>query len=102
MHPLSNVWLRRHNAKKSDAPPLSLDKILSLLEQTICLLGETSNSVSYRRRYNIQLFLDTSPVIPNVELVNFHALLKHLFSKEMLTKAVDIPQAGKISHFLVN
>ena len=38
-----------------------------------------------------QLFLDTSPVIPNVELVNVHPLIKHLFTKEMLTKAVDIP-----------
>ena len=38
-----------------------------------------------------QLFLDISPVIPNVELVNVHPLIKHLFTKEMLTKAVDIP-----------
>ena len=49
-----------------------------------------------------QLFLDKSPVIPNVELVNVHPLIKRLFSKEMLTKAVDIPPAGRISHFLVN
>ena len=49
-----------------------------------------------------QLFLDTSPVIPNVELVNVHSLIKRLFSKEMLTKAVDIPLAGSLSHFLVN
>ena len=49
-----------------------------------------------------QLFLDTSPVIPNVELVNVHPLIKRLFSKEMLTKAVNIPPAGRISHFLVN
>ena len=49
-----------------------------------------------------QLFLDTSPVIPNVKLVNVHSLIKRLFSKEMLTKAVNIPPAGRISHFLVN
>ena len=47
MDPLSKVWLKLENAKKSDAPPLSLDEILSLLEQTICLLGQTSNSISY-------------------------------------------------------
>ena len=46
MGPLSKVWLKLENAKKSDAPPLSLDEILSLLEQTICLLGETINSIS--------------------------------------------------------
>ena len=49
-----------------------------------------------------QQFLDTSPVIPNQGLVNVHPLIKHLFSKEMLTKAVDIPPAGRISHFLWN
>ena len=49
-----------------------------------------------------QLFLDTSPVIPNVELANFHPLIKRLFSKDMLAKAVNIPPAGRISHFLVN
>ena len=53
MGPLSKVWLKLENAKKSDAPPLSLDEILSLLEQSICLLGQASNSISYQRRYNI-------------------------------------------------
>ena len=53
MGSLSKVWLKLENAKKSDALPLSLDEILSLLEQTICLLGQTSNSISYHRRYNI-------------------------------------------------
>ena len=53
MGPLSKVWLKLENAKKSDAPPLSLDEILSLLEQTICLLGQISNSISYHQRYNI-------------------------------------------------
>ena len=48
------------------------------------------------------MFLETSPVIPNVELVNVHLLIKCLFSKEILTKAVDIPRAGRISQFLVN
>ena len=37
-----------------------------------------------------QLFLDTSPVI------------KRLFSKEIITNALNIPPAGRISHFLVN
>ena len=53
MGPLFKVWLKLENAKKSDAPPLSLDKTLSLLEQTIYLLGQASNSISYHWRYNI-------------------------------------------------
>ena len=47
------VWLKLENARKPDTPPLSLDNILSLLEQIICLLGQTSNSISYHRSYNI-------------------------------------------------
>ena len=39
MGPLSKVWLKLENAKKPDAPAISLDEILSLLEQAICLLG---------------------------------------------------------------
>ena len=55
MGPLSKVWLKLENAKKSDAPPLSLDETPSLLEQTIYLLNETSNSILYHRRYSILL-----------------------------------------------
>ena len=33
-----------------------------------------------------QLFLDISPVTANVELLNFHQLIKHLFLSEMLKK----------------
>ena len=45
MSPLSKVWSKLHNAKRSGAPPLSPEEILSLLEQAICLLGQTSNSI---------------------------------------------------------
>ena len=53
MIPLSKVRLKLEDAKMSNAPPLSLDEILSLVEQTICLLDQTSNSILYHRRYNI-------------------------------------------------
>ena len=48
------------------------------------------------------MFIDKSQVTTNTDLVNIHALIKPLFSKEMLTKAVNIPPAGRISPFLVN
>ena len=47
MGPLSKVWLKLENAKKFDVPHLSLNEILSLLEQTICLLGQISNWIFY-------------------------------------------------------
>ena len=57
MGSLSKVWLKLENDKKSDTPPFSLYEILSLLEQTICLLGQTSNSISYHQRYNVLLIV---------------------------------------------
>ena len=45
MSPLSKVWSKLENAKRSGAPPSSPEKILSLPEQTICLLGQRSNSI---------------------------------------------------------
>ena len=44
MGPLSKVWLKLENTK---------NEILRLLGQTICLLGQPSNLISYHRRYNI-------------------------------------------------
>ena len=65
------VWLQLEleNAKKSDAPPLSLDDILSVVEQTICLLCQTSNSISYHRRYSI-LSSMCSPLDAKIMLKN--------------------------------
>ena len=85
MGPLSKVWLKLENAKKSDAPPLSLDKILSLLEQTICLLHQTINSISYQRRYNVLSSVCSRQEAKNM-LKNKVELLqtndKNLFGKE--------------------
>ena len=55
MGPLSKVWLKLENVKKSDALLLSLDEILSLAEENICLLGQTNNSILYHQKYNILL-----------------------------------------------
>ena len=84
MGPLSKVWLKLENAKKSDAPPLSLDEILRLL-QTIGLLGQTSNSISYHRRYNILSSVCSPQEVKNM-LKNKVELLQtndeNLFGKE--------------------
>ena len=57
MGSLSKVWLKLENDKKSDTPPVSLYETLSLLVQTVCLLGQTSNSISYHQRYNVLLIV---------------------------------------------
>ena len=63
--------------------------------------GKYTNFQGSGRRFQGKS-ITNSTVIPNVELVNVNPFIKRLFSKEMLTKAVDIPLAGRISHFLVN
>lgn len=55
MGPFSKVWLKLENVKKSDALLLSLDEILSLAEENICLLGQTNNSILYHKKCNILL-----------------------------------------------
>ena len=52
MSPISKKWLKSKNSKKSST--LSFE-ILSLEKQTICLLNQTGNTISYHRRYNILL-----------------------------------------------
>ena len=47
---LYTAWLKLENAKKFDVPLLSVDEMLSLVDQTICLLGQTSNLILYHRR----------------------------------------------------
>ena len=68
---LSKVWLQLEleNARKSDAAPLSFDDILSLVEQTTCLLCQTSNSISYHRRHTI-LSSMCSPLDAKIMLKN--------------------------------
>ena len=100
MGPLSEVWLKLENAKKSDAPPLSLDEILRPLEQTICLLDQTSNSILYHRRYNI-LSSVCSPQEAKNMLKNKEELLQtndeNLFGKEFSDHFTDLVKSKKSS-----
>ena len=101
MGPLSKVWLKLENAKKSDTSPLSLDEILSLLEQTICLVGQTRNSISYHRRYTILSGVSSPQEAKNM-LKNKTELLQttdeNLFGKEFsdhLTESVKSKKSSK-------
>ena len=98
---LIQSMVKLEDAKKSDPPPLSLDEILSLLEQTICLLGQTSNSTSCHRRYNI-LSSVCSPQKAKNMLKNEVQLLQtndeNPFRKEFsdhLTKSVKSKKSSK-------
>ena len=99
---LSTVWLKLENAKKSEVPPLSLDEILSLIEQTICLLDQTSNLILFHRRCNI-LSSECCPQEAEIMLQNKAELLQttneNLYGKEFndhLTESVKSKKNTKV------
>ena len=100
MAPLSKIWLKLENAKKSDTPPLSLDEILHLLKQTLCLLGQTSNSILYHQSNNILSSMyspqEAKNIIELVELLQTND--ENLFGKEFsnhLTEPVKSKKSSK-------
>ena len=55
MGPLSKLWLALEEAKSSDGQeaPLSINDILFYVEQTVLLVGQSHNTLSYHRRLNV-------------------------------------------------
>ena len=63
MGPLSKVWSILEDAKnsKNDEVTVSIKDLLQYVEQTVLLLGQSVNSMTYHRRYNILLNIMNSP-----------------------------------------
>ena len=78
MGPLSKLWLLIQNALSSqeEEVPIKLDKLKEYVEQSILLLGQATNSMTYHRRYNILPALNCAPQQ----------------SKEMLREEADLLQ----------
>ena len=62
MGPLSNLWMLVEKARRSKEKqiPIDLDNIRAYIEKTVLLLGQTSNYITYFRKYNI-LAADNCP-----------------------------------------
>ena len=55
MAPLSKLWVMIENAdseKDGNAPVVQMDTVLELLEKTVVLTGQCSNTITYERRKN--------------------------------------------------
>ena len=78
MDPLSKLWMLVEEARRSKEKqiPIDLDNIRAYIEQTVLLLGQTSNYITYYRRYNI------------LGALNYPAQQ----SKEMLREEADLLQ----------
>ena len=55
MGPLSKLWMLAEETRRSNEKqiPIDLDHIRAYIEQTVLLLGQTSNYITYFRRYDI-------------------------------------------------
>ena len=62
MGPLSKLWLLIQNAlSPQEEVPLGLNKVKEYVEQSILLLGQATNLMTYHRRYNILSGLNCAP-----------------------------------------
>ena len=55
MGPLSKLWNILEGAKgaEEDAVQISINDLLHYVEQTVLLLGQSSNAITYHRRLNV-------------------------------------------------
>ena len=55
MGPMTKLWMLVEEARRSKEKqvPIDLDNIRAYSEKTVVLLGQTSNYITYFRRYNI-------------------------------------------------
>ena len=62
MGPLSKLWMLVEESRRSKEKqiPIGLDNIIAYIEKKVCLFGQTSNYISYFRRYNILAVLNRS------------------------------------------
>ena len=61
--PLSKLYLMIKKASASDEEEVSieLDQLKEYVEQSICLIGQATNAVTYQRRFHILSALNCSP-----------------------------------------
>ena len=62
MGPLSKIWTAVELARSSqqDSVEVNLNEIQELVEQTVLLMGQAMNSISYYRRFYMLLTLATA------------------------------------------
>ena len=62
MGPLSKIWTAVELARLSqqDSVEVNLNEIQELVEQTVLLMGQAMNSISYYRRFYMLLTLATA------------------------------------------
>ena len=106
MGPLSKLWMLVEEARRSKEKqiPIDLDNIRAYTEQTVLLLGQASNYITYFRRYNILAALNCPAqqskemLREEVDLLQWHDrnLFGKKFSEHLLASAKSKKQVIEI------
>ena len=101
MDPLLKLWMLVEEARRSKEKqiPIDLDNIRAYIEKTVLLLGQTSNYITYFRRYNILVALN-SPAQQSKEMLRQEADLlqrhdRNLFGKKFSKHLVASAKSKK-------
>ena len=105
MGPLSELWVmieKANSEKDGNAPVVEMDTVLELLEKTVVLIGQCSNTATYERRKNAFLgvtgtsFTQVAAMLKeNVSFLQKHD--KALFGKEFTDNLAETIKAKKQS-----
>ena len=101
MGPLSKVWYTVKESLAGGSREFDVDEMSQYIDQTILLIGQAFNSVSYSRRMNVLIGVGTEKVKAKNPLKNQASLLeedsKELFGKSFRKHMVATAKAEKES-----
>ena len=101
MGPLSKVWYTVEELLAGDAREFDVDEMSQYVDQTILLIGQAFNSVSYSKRMNVLIGVGTEKVKAKNTLKNQTSLLeedsKELFGMSFRKHMVATAKAKKES-----
>ena len=101
MGPLSKLWniLERAKGAEEDAVQISINDLLHYVEQTVLLLGQNSNAITYHRRLNVLGSVMTSQYqVKSILKEKASLLQKHdeyLFGKKFRNHIADTIKSKK-------
>ena len=96
MGPLSKLWNILEGAKgaEEDAVQISINDLLHYVEQTVLLLGQSSNAITYHRRLNVLgSVMNSQYQVKSMLLLQKHG--EYLFGKKFTNYIADTIKSKK-------
>ncbi|XP_070532416.1 uncharacterized protein [Ptychodera flava] len=107
MGPLARIWNNLHEVKSAEASPsLDLDETLTLLDQSVLLVGQANVSLNYQRRVSVLTKLTKDPKRTKSILAKHEDILQkpgtHLFGEKFEKVITKIAKSKKRARELAN